>query len=203
MLIALNSTFRLNQDFLCFLHHFRSVEYFYLKPRKFSAGRLTKLLLICISLSFFWLIQQQFWCETYSALQSSAASWGVSSNAAEPDAWLSNKKLITRVTFNNSHHWMHYFFLPHLWQISNVYKCPQSRCWKNMLSEAIKVEKTAVSQKEAASLHFFTSACCWGFSDFTLRCEDDIVSLDAKVPPGLTNQAAVDIRCPYLPSPDL
>lgn len=45
-----------------------------------------------------------------SAASVTSASWRVSSNTAEPDAWLSNKKLITGVTFNKSHHWMQHFF---------------------------------------------------------------------------------------------
>lgn len=89
-----------------------------------ATGRGTQLLMLCISLSLFWLIEQQFWCQTYLNVHSSAASlvsssWSVSSDTAVPAAWISHNKIITHVTLNDLHQWVQSFNFHQVWQNVN------------------------------------------------------------------------------------
>ena len=98
---------------LLLLHHHRRTEEYFLSLR-FSAGSGSRLFLPCTSSSLFWLIKQQFWCQTYLNVPSSAASlvsssWRVSSDTAVPAAWISYNKVITHVTLNESHQWVQFF----------------------------------------------------------------------------------------------
>lgn len=116
---------RVEQTLLLFHHHWTE-EYFCLLSLKFPLGCRTRLLMLCISLSLFWLIRQQFWCQTYLNIESSAASsvsssWRVSSDIALPAAWISHNKVITHVTLHDSHQRVQSFNFHQVWQKSTVH----------------------------------------------------------------------------------
>lgn len=76
------------------------------------------------SRSCFWLIEQQFWCQTClnirpSALSSVSSNRRVRSDTAVPAAWISHNKVITHVTLDHLHQCVQSFHFHPGWQNVN------------------------------------------------------------------------------------